>query len=80
MRVTILTMPVSTSANLPCGTLYARLCPMVLSQNLESVTQYHTFQHFSTLFTIISLCIDTIAHGGEIYFTHCYTLLHYTLE
>ena len=40
-----------------------------LSQYLESVTLYHTIQHFSALFLIPALRIDIAAHGGVIYFT-----------
>jgi hypothetical protein len=76
MGVSFKTMPVATTANLPCGTLYAWWLATILAQNLETVTLYHTIPHFSTLFYIVPLTVGTIAQGGEIYFTLCYTFIH----
>jgi hypothetical protein len=48
----------------------------VLSHNQDSVTLYHTIQHFSTLFSQLPLTVDTLAHGGVIYFTLFHTIDH----
>jgi hypothetical protein len=42
----------------------------------ESVTLYHTIQHFSTLFGLVPLTVDIYTHGGEIYFTLFHKIDH----
>jgi hypothetical protein len=45
----------------PCAEPWPTL---ILAQVLESVTLYHTIQHFSALFGIMPLTRSVIAHGG----------------
>jgi hypothetical protein len=48
----------------------------VLTHVPECVALYCTLRHFLTLFYLVNLTVDTVAHGGEIYLTQYNTVSH----